>query len=76
MTYGYISLILGENMCHKKQPVRLQKVSEPWWFTEGKILIKQPNFWLFLIIAIIFGFLIFFAIKESTTFFVYNTGGI
>ena len=68
-------------MCFKKKnkPVRLEKKEESKInkYTEVlKILIKDPSFWVMIGISIIFIIAIAFAINESISYFVYNTGGI
>ena len=62
-------------MCEK--PVRLEKQEcEHQTIDFICALAKTPEFWLFVLIAIIFLLLIIIAYKESQSFFVYNTGGI
>ena len=60
----------------KKQPVRLQKIEENSYPTIEFIcaLARTPEFWLFVLIGIIFILLIIIAWKESISFFVYNNG--
>lgn len=61
---------------NKKQPIRLQKVEENSYPTIEFFcaLARTPEFWLFVLIAIIFILLIIIAWKESISFFVYNNG--
>ena len=62
----------------KKQPVRLQKKeSNKYLYLQYcKYIIKQPEFWLTVLLACIIIFLLIFAFKESSSYFYYNTGGI
>lgn len=66
-------------MCFKKQPARLQK-KEPdkfiLYLQYCKYIIKQPEFWLTVILVCIFVFIIIMALKESGTYLVYNRGGL
>ena len=63
-------------MCFRKnnKPARLEK-REPTWFDDLKIIMKQPEFWLYLAFMVIFILLIIFAMNEARMYFVYNRGG-
>ena len=65
-------------MCFKRnEPVRLQK-KEPnkiiLYLQYCKYIIKQPEFWLTVILVCIFVFIVIIALKESGSYFVYNRG--
>ena len=60
-------------MC-KKQTLYPKKQNK---FLETTILLlKQPVFWLYIGILILFIIAIYIAWQESITFFVYNRGGL
>ena len=65
-------------MCFKKKhkQVRLQKKEENEKIKFIKMLLKSKEFWIILIITIIFIIAIIFAIKESISYLVYNNGGL
>ncbi len=64
-------------MCIKKEPIRLNK-KEPnkfeLYLQYCKYIIKQPEFWLTVILVCIFVFIIIMALKESGSYLVYNRG--
>lgn len=58
-----------------KKPIRLEKQEcEHQTIDFICALVKRPEFWLFILIAIIFILLIIIAIKESQSGLWYNTG--
>lgn len=66
-------------MCFKKQnkqPVRLAKKQPNEKLEMIKFLIKQPEFWVMLVIIIAMIICIIFAFKESICNLVYNNGGL
>lgn len=65
-------------MCFRKnKQVRLEK-KEPnkyyFYLQYCKYIIKQPEFWLTVLLACIFIIIIILAIKESGSYFYYNRG--
>lgn len=65
-------------MCFKRkhEPIRLQKKEENEKIKFMKMLLKSKEFWIILIVTIIFIIAIIFAIKESISYLVYNNGGL
>lgn len=66
-------------MCirRKKKPIRLEK-KEPskysLYLQFCKYIVKQPEFWLTVILICVFVFVVIIALKESGTYLVYNRG--
>lgn len=66
-------------MCFKRKhnkPIRLEKKKENEKIKFMKMMLKSKEFWLILIITLIFIIAIIFAIKESISYLVYNNGGL
>lgn len=65
-------------MCFKRQnkPVRLAKKQPNKKLEMIKFLMKQPEFWVMLIIIIAMIVCIILAFKESICNLVYNNGGL
>lgn len=66
-------------MCFKRKhnkPIRLEKKKENEKIKFIKMMLKSKEFWIILIIMIIFIIAIIFAIKESISYLVYNNGGL
>ena len=66
-------------MCFKKQnnkPVRLAKKQPNEKLEMIKFLIKQPEFWVMVVIIIALIICIILAFKESISSLVYNNGGL
>ena len=65
-------------MCFKKnKQVRLQKKESnkySLYLQYCKYIIRQPEFWITVLLACIFIFIIIFALKESGSYFYYNRG--
>ena len=66
-------------MCFKRKhnkTIRLEKKKENEKIKFMKMMLKSKEFWIILIVMIIFIIAIIFAIKESISYLVYNNGGL
>ena len=64
-------------MCFKRnEPVRLAKNKENKSIKIIKELIINPYFWGLVILILVLSFLVWFAMQESVSYFVYNRGGL